>query len=74
MNVSRLEQEFEYVRMLGIGEFGTVFAYKHRLGMVPFRTSLYAELLTYSDGAIYAIKRSNKPIAGLAEELVSLSL
>ena len=35
VNVSRLEKEFEYVRMLGSGEFGTVFAYKHRLGMVP---------------------------------------
>ncbi len=58
----RLETDFELVRMLGRGEFGTVSLYRHRLGMRLCGPSDVA------DGVLYAIKRSNNPIHGQAHE------
>ena len=67
MNTYRLEKEFENLGLLGRGAFGTVSKFRHRLGLSL--AYFFIVCFTFSaDGVIYAIKRSNKPISGLAEE------
>jgi wee1-like protein kinase len=68
-NVSRFKQEFVELGVLGMGSFGTVYKCKNNLGIPNFYPIHQLVLIFMSlDEKIYAIKRSNRCIAGMADE------
>lgn len=64
-NIYRYCEEFHEVCIIGAGSFGVVYKCINRLGKV---SCLLIDYIIISDGCVYALKRSHKPVVGSADE------